>query len=143
MKHIFYFIGILFVIHELFWILNPKAQTEKAKKLNQLSKLFKDKKWDEYSQEYKDIIIFKGIPYAIFLTWLFLGILTFNWVAFAFIILFNLVIIAPISKLFKFSAAYTVLHWLNSIIGIAFGVFVIVNSYHLKINLFEVIKNLF
>lgn len=35
------------------------------------------------------------------------------------------------------SGEYTALHWLNSVIGFAFGIFIIVNSYHLKINAYE------
>ena len=140
MKHIFYFIGICFIIHEVLWLLNPIEYTEKSKKLKDLMKQNKWKKWDEYPQDYKDILINRGLPSLLFTLWMFAGLLTFNWVAFVAIIAFNFIAIAPISKLFKFSLAYTVLHWLNSVIGLAFGVFVIINSYHLKLNLYEIVK---
>ena len=140
MKHIFYFIGICFIIHEVLWLLNPIEYTEKSKKLKDLMKQNKGKKWDEYPQDYKDILINRGLPSLLFTLWMFAGLLTFNWVAFVAIIAFNFIAIAPISKLFKFSLAYTVLHWLNSVIGLAFGVFVIINSYHLKLNLYEIVK---
>jgi hypothetical protein len=140
MKHIFYFIGICFIIHEVLWLVNPVEYTEKSKKLKELMKQNKGKKWDTYSEDYKDILISRGLPSLLFTLWFFAGLLTFNWVAFIAIIAFNFIAIAPISKLFKFSPAYTILHWLNSVIGLAFGVFVIINSYHLKLNLYEIVK---
>ena len=140
MKHIFYFIGICFIIHEVLWLLNPVEYTEKSKKLKDLMKQNKDKKWDEYPQDYKDILINRGLPSLLFTLWMFTGLLTFNWFAFAVLIVFNTVFIMPLGKLFKFSFAYTALHWLNSIIGFAFGLFVIINSYHLKLNLYEIVK---
>lgn len=100
----------------------------------------KGKKWDTYSEDYKDILISRGLPSLLFTLWMFAGLLTFNWVAFIAFNAFNFIAIAPISKLFKFSPAYTVLHWLNSVIGLAFGVFVTINSYHLKLNLYEIVK---
>lgn len=140
MKHIFYFIGILFVIYELLWIINPKSRVEKSKIFTDLSKQFKGKKWGDFSEEYKDVLISKGIPGLILTIWMVAGLLTFNWFAFAVLIVFNTVFIMPLGELFKFSFAYTALHWLNSIIGFAFGLFVIINSYHLKINLYEIVK---
>jgi hypothetical protein len=140
MKHIFYFIGICFIIHEVLWIISPVEYTEKSKKFKELMKQNKGKRWDEYPQNYKDILITLGLPGLLFTLWMFAGLLTFNWIAFIAFIAFNFIVIAPISKLFKFSHAYTVLHWLNSVVGLAFGIFVIVNSYHLKLNLYEIFK---
>jgi len=142
MKHIFYFIGIAFIIHEIMWVLNPKEQTEKNKRFNEESKKNKGKKWDDFSSDYKEALKTKGVIAMISILWLFGGLLTFNWVAFVVIIAFNFIIIAPITKLLKYSWAYTVLHWLNSVIGFSFGVFVIINSYHLKIDLYEWIKSI-
>ena len=140
MKHIFYLIGICFVIYEMMWILTPREEAEKSKKLHDLQKQHKGKKLDEYSKEYTDILWSRGLVSLIFSFWMFAGLLTFNWVAFLALLIFNFVIIAPISKLFRYSFAYTALHWVNSIIGFAFGLFVIVNSYHLKIDLYQLVK---
>ena len=124
----------------MLWLVSPVEYTEKSKKLKDLTKQNKGKKWNTYPDDYKDILISRGAPALLFTLWMFAGLLTFNWLAFIGIIAFNFIIIAPISKLFGFSHAYTVLHWLNSVIGFVFGVFVIVNSYHLKINLYDIIK---
>ena len=139
MKHIFYLVAILYIIYEVIWILNPQAQVDKSKELNEESKNNKGKKWDDMSDNYKDILKTKGLASLIFTVWVFAGLLTFNWAVFLAKIAFNFIIIAPISKLTKYSVVYTVLHWLNSVIGFIFGVFIIVNSYHLKINVYELV----
>ena len=137
MKHIFYFVAIAFIIHQMIWILKPKFKVEKIKSFETESKKNKDKKWEEYSSDYKQMVIDKGSSSLLFTFWMFAGLLTFNWPVFLSILVFNFAIVAPISKLTKYSLMHTVLHWINSIIGFAFGVFVIVNSYHLKIDIYE------
>lgn len=137
MKHIFYLVGIAFIIYEMLWILNPKAQVDKSKEFEAESKKNKGKKWDEYTDKYKELLKGEVLVSLLFTLWMVAGLLTFNWMLFLAKLVFNFVIVAPISKLTKYSIGYTVLHWLNSIVGFAFGVFVVVNSYHLKINVYE------
>lgn len=140
MKHIFYLITIAFIIYEISWILSPKEKVEKTKKYFNENKKNKGKKWDECSEEYKHLLKTRGVWSFLVTLWLFVGLFTFNWVAFVAFILFNLLIIAPISKLFRFSTAYLVIHWINSVIGVLFGVFILINSYHLKINLLSIVS---
>lgn len=141
MKHIFYFIVICFIISEVKWLLSPLESTARTKKMKDLAKENKSKKWDDFPQEFKDLIIHKGAPGMLFIIWMFAGLMTFNWAAFAVFILFNFAVISPLSKLSNFGALYVAANWINSLIGVVFGAFVIINSYHLKIDLFEVIKN--
>ena len=114
--------------------MSPIEKTRNTEKFMELSKLNKGKKWDDYSDEYKSELKSK-IGKVLVLLWLFVGLLTFQWVGFLAVILFNIVVMAPLSALTKYSMAYTVLHWFNSLIGFAFGIFVIINHYHLKIDL--------
>jgi hypothetical protein len=111
-----------------------------VKKFEELSKLNKGKKWDFMTPEYKSEIKSKIFLIPLVL-WLFIGLFTSQWDAFLFMIILNIVIVAPLSKLTKFSFAYTAIHWVNSVIGFAFGVFVIINHYHLHLSLFYVIKD--
>jgi len=97
----------------------------------------KGKKWDDMTEEYKDLLKTKGLASVFFMLWMFTGLLTFNWLIFLAIIIFNFTIIAPLGKLFKYSIGYTVLHWVNSLIGFTFGLFIIINSYHLKIDVYK------
>jgi len=137
MTAIYYFLGLFFIWSECVWLASPIEKTQNAKKFYELSKLNKGKKWEEYSDEYKSEV--KSKVWGIFiLFWLFIGLFSFQWIGFLAIILFNFLVIAPLSKLTRFSYAYTVINWVNSLIGFAFGIFVIINHYHLKINLTEV-----
>ena len=136
MEAIYYLSSIIFICIELSWILSPIEKTNDAKKFFELTKQFKGKKWSELSKEYKSEI--KSKVWLIFvLFWMFIGLFTSQWVAFLSMILFNILVIAPISKLTRFSITYTIIHWTNSIIGLIFGIFIIINHYHLKIDLYK------
>ena len=130
----------IFLLIELHWLVSPIEKTNKARKFMALSKLNKDKKWDEFSEEYKSQLKSKiWLLYVLF--WMLIGLFTFQWQAFLLMIVFNFMIINLISKLVKNTFLYTILHWINSLIGFAFGVFVIINHYHLKLNLTEIITS--
>jgi hypothetical protein len=136
METIYYLSTIIFICIELHWLISPIEKTNDAKKFFELSKQSKGKKLSELTKEYKSEI--KSKVWSIFvLFWMFIGLFTFQWVAFLSIILFNILVIAPISKLTRFSITYTIIHWINSIIGFIFGIFVIINHYHLKIDLYK------
>ena len=139
MTHLFYFVAIFFIWRELRWIYSPKEMVEEVKNYDALSKLNKGKKWDAMTPEYKSEIKSKIFLIPLFI-WLFMGLFTFQWDAFLLMLILNIVVIAPLSKLTKYSFAYLAIHWVNSLIGFAFGVFVIVNHYHLHISLFSAIK---
>lgn len=136
LTHLFYLTTLWFLFLEWSWLVMPKEKTENAKKFFDLSNQHKGKKWDDYSDEYKSEIkskIWLFIP----IIWTFIGLFTFQWIAFLMHLVFNLVVIAPLSRLTRYSLSYTVLHWTNSLLGFAFGIFIIINHYHLKINLSE------
>ena len=138
MTTIYYLSTIIFLLIELHWLVSPIEKTNQTRKFMALSKLNKGKKLDEFSEEYKSQLKSKiWLLYVLF--WMLIGLFTFQWQAFLAMIVFNFMIINPISKLVKNTFLYTILHWINSLIGFAFGVFVFVNHYHLKLNLTEII----
>lgn len=137
MHHIFYLIGIGFIINQLMWILHPNQRIQKHRKFKEHNEINKGRKLEDWTEEYKGLLIFTAIPSVVFLLWLLLGLLSFNWFLFLGIITWNTVVIWPLSKLSEYSRAHTALHWLNSVIGFVFGLFVIVNAYHLKIDVYD------
>jgi len=140
MTTIYYLSTIIFLIAELHWLVSPIEKTESARKFFALSKLNKGKKWDEFSEDYKSELKSKiWLVYILF--WMLIGLFTFQWQAFLIMIVFNFLIISPLSKIFKYTFIYTVLHWINSLIGFVFGVFIIINHYHLKLNLTEILSS--
>ena len=134
MTTIYYLSTIIFLLIELHWLVSPIEKTNKARKFMALSKLNKDKKWDEFSEEYKSQLKSEiWLLYVLF--WMLIGLFTFQWQAFLAMIVFNFMIINPISKLVKNTFLYTILHCINTLLRFTFGVFVIINHYHLKLNL--------
>lgn len=141
MIHLFYIASMIILFIELRWISSPKEKSEESKRFSELTKLHKGKNWDEYSKEYKSEL--KSGLFLLFVPlWLFIGLFTFQWAAFLIILLFNLIIVTPLSKLTRYSIAFTVLHWINSVIGFSFAMFVILNKYHLHINVYELVKQM-
>ncbi len=139
MTHLFYLASIIFLFVELRWIYAPIEKTKDSKRFHELNEAHKGKKWDEYSQEYKSEL--KGKLHLMFiLLWMFIGLFTFQWPAFLLMLLFSALVISPLSKITRFGILYTALHWVNSLIGFGFAVFIIINKYHLHINVLEFIK---
>ena len=102
MTHLFYLVAVFFIWRELRWIYSTMEMVSEVKKYDELSKLNKGRKWDAMTPEYKSELKSKIflIPLVI---WLFVGLFTFQWDAFLLMILLNFIIIAPISKLTKYS----------------------------------------
>ena len=124
------------------WLMQPQKFVLDRINFDKLQKENKGKKWDDMSEEYHSALIGK-IPMLFLSIWMISGLFTFNWVAFLIILVFNFLIITPIGKALKFSKGYTILHWSNSLIGLIWGVFIIINSYHLKIDLLNYLANAF
>lgn len=143
MKHLYYSIGILFIIHELLWMLDIKSRLEKNRNILKEAKINKGRSFDDMTAEYINMLKTNVLVSYVILVWLFVGLFTFNWLAFLIEIIFNFVIVAPISKLIKYNNAYIILHWFNSLFGFSFGIFVILNTYHLKIDLYDWFLSLF
>lgn len=136
METIFYLSAVFLLWNELDWILRPIKKTNEARQFKILSGINKGKKWDEFTDEYKSVVkskVWLFIP----VIWIFIGLFTSQWVLFLSMFIFKIAIITPISKLAQHSILYTIVHWINSVIGFAVGLFVIINHYHLKINLTE------
>jgi hypothetical protein len=134
MTHLFYLFGIAFIIYEVMWIIDPISMTEKARTHNKLSKENKGKSWDDYSEHYELRIETRGLFSLMVTLWLVLGLFTFQWALFAVVLVFNIIIVSPLSKLTRDNIGYTIIHWFNSLKGLVFGVFIIVNKYHLHID---------
>jgi hypothetical protein len=144
MTTLYYLSSIVFIIIELAWILSPIERANSAIRFLELSKQFKGKKRTEYSEEYKEELNHK-LPLVFVFVWFIVGLFSFQWVAFLAMLLFQLVIMAPISNLTKIRSKplYITANWINSVIGLAFALFVIINHYHLKIDLLPIVINLF
>lgn len=138
MTTIYYLIGLIFLFEELIWIMDPVHQVKSSLNWLRYHKKEKNyKNWNSHSEEYKSLLL-KHSSKLISFIWLLMGLFTFQWVLFLSIILFNVIIISPISKRYLKNInikGYTKLHWFNSLIGLLFVLFIIINKFHLHIQI--------
>ena len=134
---IYYFLSIFVLFNQLKWILSPKLMMiEIVDTLNiiQNSTISKDFNKDFNNDKYKSAM--KRLFNSIFIIgWLFLGFFTKQWVIFMFLLIFQFLIINPVSKLVKnHQKTYFFFHWINSIIRFLSISFIVLNQYKLHID---------
>jgi hypothetical protein len=137
MKHIFYLIGIGIAIYELYWMFNATVEIENTIKFRTEGWAHRDKPVDDFSSEYKNLLMSKLLPFLIISSWLMIGLFTFNWFMFLVILFWYFGVILPLAKIYKTGLIYTVIHQFNAFISFIFCLFVMINSYHLKIDMFQ------
>jgi hypothetical protein len=135
LTNVYYFLGVIFIIINIIKVYSAKELTKKNKQGFFLLKEYKEKEIDKtmYPNELTDYVNRQNND-VFFLIWVFVGLFTVQWILFLFYLSLNFFIIWPLFKLSKFSVVYTVLYWLNSLIGVFVGVLIIINKYHLKID---------
>jgi hypothetical protein len=122
MKHVFYFIGLLPLIYEMSVIMNPKkiyASKERIKASG---------KFDNFTSGQKSYAIL-SLGY---LVWAFIGLFSFNWVAFLFLIAISFI-----------PKKHFILMFADSVVSFIILLFVLLNSYHFKIDLFAMVRSFF
>lgn len=142
MLTLYYTFTILFLLNELRWIVTPVSMAKRAELY--INSVNKSKNLD-LNVETLDRKSMLGISLlsTFIVLWMFLGLLTNQWPIYLLILSFNICIVNPISKLLKYNKGYIILHWTNSIIGFIFGLFVMINYFHLKIDITELAIQLF
>ena len=134
MTHLFYATGLLFLIYEIYFLFNLVEKVNNVEKCKQFTKENKDAKYDDIPQELKVTvreIVIVGIPYIL---WLFLGLLSSQWLMFGLLLVFSFVIIYPIRKLAGFSPLRYVVTGIDTVVCILVIAFIIINKYHLHID---------
>ena len=142
MKHIYYIFALWYIFTEISWIFNPLEKTKDMFRFKELNKEQKGLKWDDYSNEYKDQL--KSKFWLLFLiAWMFLGLFTFQWFAFLIFLIFHFGIVGIISRAaYPNVYMYATFHIIFSFIGLLFGLFFIINAFHLKIDSIEMLRYL-
>ncbi len=147
MRDFFYFIGILFLIYELYYLMNIRSFVEGTYKFIELQKVNKGRSWESSDEEYKNLLIGRGCPALVFFLWMHIGLCTNNWVFFLGFLIIQYLVMQPLNKLTKYTPIYLFLQFLNTLLGVGFTLFIILNAYHLNIDItpqvIEFIDNLF
>ncbi len=118
MKHIFYLITIIPLMFELLNVYNPKRYN---RFMNQFKK-DKKKSWDKWTKNQKNI----SVLMLFYIMWSFVGLFSSQWLTFL-----VLIFISFIPK----KGVY--MRFIDSFITVLILLFIIINRYHLDINLYE------
>lgn len=143
MTHLFYFGGLLFLIYEIYFLFNVVEKVNNVKEYKEYNKENKGIKYDDMPEDIKSGVLevtMIGVPYVF---WLFVGLLSSQWVLFLLLLIFSFAIVTPLRKLVGFSPIRYVLTTIDTLVCIAVITFIIINKYHLHIDTLSYIKNLF
>lgn len=147
-KLIFYSIGVVFAYfkHKYFFnieeilILNEKIKEDAAlaKLANSNSNettptVVVKRKLSDMPQEHKPLLRYLVLSFLFFI-WMLIGLLSFNWIYFAFVLIFSLWVVNPLNKLFSNNmSARILLLKIHTILCWSLCIFVIINAYYLNI----------
>ena len=147
--HLFYLVGIFYLIRELIELIQPIQYINKMKTLYKMV----DKKNEPNAYEYKHLTIDEksALWYSVFsfiyVLWMLVGLFTSEWIIFLTFIIFSFLIYSPIVKVIRtklgMGKTYITAHIISTIIDICLILFAIINHYHLHIDLLKLFLNLF
>lgn len=143
MTHLFYFMGLLFLIYEIHFLFNIKEKIANGKKYKDYVKDNPDVTYSQYPDKIKNAFLetaIVGIPYIL---WMFVGILSSQWIVFATYLVFAFGVVTPLRKLVGYSPVRFYVTFTDTVVSIFVLGFIIINKYHLHIDTLSYIKNLF
>ena len=123
MKHVFYLLTIAPILWEAINLMGIKKTHNFLNNLKQI----KGKEFSEWTENQKSFTICM-IGYIL---WNFAGFFTFQWVLFVCLFLLGLL-----------PKKYIWYRWLDSLISISILIFIIINAYHFKIDIWALILSL-
>ncbi len=129
---IFTAFNLCWITYEFFWLLAPFEKGKKS--LEWYNKFKANPKYEDWDSEMKTTALFKllGMSYYI---WFLAGLMTFQWQIFAVWILWLIVITVPFKIARKINPTlYGFMCLINTIAGLSFGLFVLLNKYHFRIS---------
>lgn len=122
MKHVFYFLTIFPILWEVMNLVSINKTHQFALGL----KAIEDKKYYEYSSSQKSFTIcMTG-----YIIWDFIGFFSFQWTVFLGLFLFGLI-----------PKKYIWFRWIDSFISLVFLIFIVLNAYHFKIDVWELLRS--
>jgi hypothetical protein len=119
MKHLFYFLTLFPIVWETMNLVS-------IKKTHNFAMSFKDKKAADFTSTQKAFAFCQ----CGYLVWRFIGLFSFQWAVFLFLFLFSLV---PKKVIYY--------RYFDAVISLATLLFIILNSYHFKIDTWSFVKS--
>ena len=140
--NLYYLFTFYVIFMQLPYILDPASKAEIDKKFFDLNKENKKLKWPDYAEEYKSLLKGKIYKFIFIYGWVFVGFFTIQWPIFIGLFLYSL-LVSPILRITRdtyyendLEDLYLYLHWLSSLFTLCVLIFILVNHYHLHIDIF-------
>lgn len=149
LEFIYYTIVVFFILMECSYVLNNYKKIKSSGVLIGLNKKYAGLKWNEIkNQTYKSLVFRHIFNFITVITFLVGGLFTRDWIAIVFLLAIQISIILPLSNLIEpkginkcTSMSYRVLIFINSLIGLLVGAYILTNKLFLNIDLFEIVEN--
>lgn len=123
MTYLFYFPAFIAILWELMYgVLSPK-------RTHSFVKSFKGKKFDDLTSSQKSV----SVCMIFYMIWVLVGLMSSQWVIFIALLLVSILIPKKI----------LIIRWIDSLISLALLIFLILNKFHLHIDLWKLIKEKF
>jgi hypothetical protein len=140
---LFYLFGIIFVIRQIEFVYDPIGEMEGINIFKQFQQKYREARKISreealrYEAEY--VALLQEYKYDLLLAiWVFVGLLSSQWLIFLVMILLDLFIINPIKRVASQETLIKVVFW-DSLLSCLLGILILVNKYHLHINFFEIL----
>jgi len=141
MTTIYYILGILLLFIEVSYFINP---TKKAVETKRFRELYESESARE-TKEYKRLLLEKGCGSFLVLGWFMTGLFTIQWPVFLIFLILVFGVFAQLGKVtIKLKADWplAISHWISSLASIITIVFLILNHFHLHIDIVKWFLNL-
>lgn len=143
MGHLFYFFGLIVVLFNIFNISRYKRIFElrewmiKFKEVTGRNPVATDyRKKDD-----KDILTAWSLSIILTSLWIFFGLLSKSWYVFLFILLMNTIINLITKLIGEFNMFAFAIHFIKNILILFLIVFLILNHFHLHLDIWNLIKS--
>ena len=118
---LFYAFAVLPIIWEAMIISSPIKMSAKIKAMKKAK-----------SKEYTSTQTAASVFLLLYALWAIIGLISTQWIGFA-----TILILSFIPK-----GNFWFIRWIDSIVSVAILIFIVINKYHLHIDLFELIKTI-
>jgi hypothetical protein len=134
-KDLFYLVGAFYIVYELLYIFNVRHMNLIEDKGDVIYRRTPSSSW---GWRYK----FIKRSQLVICVWFILGIFSdYNGFAFLLFLAYIFLISKPRFKKVKNTSEYNRWTWTDSLIGLLFGIFVILNAYEWKVSVYDFIFN--
>ena len=150
---LFYLLVAYFVYIEMMYILDVKERVSRLDFIDNFSKDVKNNNttFENLSSNEKSEAFWTVLHGFTMIIVVIGGLVSVQWPLWASLLIFNMLLVAPITKLakkkhgltYRSSTSYLSIVWVNSLFGFGVAAFALINHYHLLIDLGEIVENFF